>query len=41
VAAWKRYVQATGKSMAAEPKLLDKELNPGWRDAAIMTRSRR
>jgi formylglycine-generating enzyme required for sulfatase activity len=32
VAAWKRYVQATGKSMPAEPKIMDKELNPGWRE---------
>jgi formylglycine-generating enzyme required for sulfatase activity len=32
VAAWKRYVRATGKPMPDEPKFLDRPLNPGWGD---------
>ena len=31
VDAWKRYVQARGKSMPAEPVRLGRALNPGWR----------
>jgi formylglycine-generating enzyme required for sulfatase activity len=34
VAAYKRYTQATGKPMPAEPALMGRPLNPGWKDEA-------
>ena len=33
VAAYERYVKATGKTMPAEPELMGRPLNPGWKDA--------
>ena len=30
VEAYKRYIRSTGKLMPAEPKFLDKNMNPGW-----------
>jgi len=32
VAAYQRYVKATGKPMPAEPVLMGRPLNPGWKD---------